>query len=106
MPIVTIFFNFYSSYRGGGKPAKESFMIVRFWGYDRKLFLGKYLIETGRLCGEQSEATGWIVTKQSRNNPLVGMLTHSLIPILTVARLLRRRPAHFSEGLLAMTRFH
>jgi hypothetical protein len=37
MPIATIFFNFYSSYRGGGKPAKESFMIVRFWGYDRNI---------------------------------------------------------------------
>jgi hypothetical protein len=35
MPIATIFFNSCSSYSGAGKPAKESFMIVRFLQCDR-----------------------------------------------------------------------
>jgi hypothetical protein len=37
MAIAAIFSNFYSSYRGRRRPAKESFMIVRFLWCHRNL---------------------------------------------------------------------
>ena len=43
MHLPTILLNFHSSYDGIRKQAKESFMIVRFWGHDRKL-LGLWLL--------------------------------------------------------------
>ncbi len=40
--LTPILFNFYSSYTDKQKQAKESFMIVRFWWYDRKKLTGKF----------------------------------------------------------------
>ena len=100
-PFCSIFVNFHSRYTRDWKQAKESFMIVRFWRYDRNCVERvppPQPCERLRFLRHPPEC---FRDKPARRQG--GAYPEFEIPVYPIARLLRRRRAHNTTGLLAMT---
>ncbi len=100
-PFCSIFVNFHSRYTRDWKQAKESFMIVRFWGCDRNCVERvppPQPCERLRFLRHPPEC---FRDKPARRQG--GAYPEFEIPVYPIARLLRSRRAHSATRLLAMT---